>query len=237
MPPQLVTPGDPGIDLPLIIDGITFSRMPNDIDAVPDPLTEQQRTLDGLSREWAMRPHFDGIANTAPAYTFGVPFNALNGADLMTMDLIYATGGTHRLTLWRYVPTVYTCIAGVQRYYLPRMRKCAAWWNAGMLISGGTIVSPSVFPTIATLKGVPLAVTYAVGPTLITPGAGGIVIARDPDASGDAAGYTGMLLGDVVANGDVLVVWMPPTFEVMMRAPRIRMVGTQEHHVHTFVEV
>jgi hypothetical protein len=239
----LLLPGDPAIEYPLMIDGTSLSVLPSEMDVTPSPVSTYLDMLDGGAREMQRRPYFDGIASYSDRYSFDVPYNALRGSNLMAMELLVARGGTHRLVMWRSRPFVFVCKAGVQRYYFPRFRKCAAHLYSGTVIGGheagggAIVVSTALFPTVATLNDDPLTVTYAEGPTLVDPGVGGMVIARQPDASGVAADYTAIMLGDVVTDGDELIVWMPPAFEVSLRDPRQRISGLREHHSYTFVEV
>lgn len=233
----LIAKGDPGITREIVIDGRVLSFMPGTMEVTPDPVGDYQAMLDGGAREWQRRPHFDGIANMMDRYTISVPLGSVKGDDRIIMEEIRAAGGIHRLVLWRMVPFIYTCRAGLQRYYLPRLRKCAAWVYAGLQIGRGVIVDTDVFPTYATRNGVALAVTYAEGPALVSPGAGGLVIARQPDNSGAATDYAAFMLGDVPAGGDVIVLWMAPSFEMSLRAPSVRISHSQEAVSLTFVEL
>lgn len=234
--PVYVKKGDPGTDRPILIDGIVFSVMPSDMEITPEPISEYLDMLGGGAREFQRRPGFDGVADHADRYTFAVPYGYLKGENRVQMELIRVRGGVHRLTVWRMVPVFYTLKSGVQRIYLPRFRKIAAHLYDGLNM-GGVVVTTASFPTYATLNGdTELAVTYAAGPTLVTPGAGGIVIARQPDTSGAATDYTAMLLGDTVETGDTLELWSCFTFECSMRAPRVIVTRQQESHAHTFVE-
>lgn len=235
--PPLIAKGDPGIDRQILIDGIVLSFMPGTMEVTPDPVGDYQDLLDGGAREWQRRPHFDGIANLMDRYTISMPLASLKGDDLEKMEVIRATGGIHRVVLWHMVPFVFTCKAGLQRYYLPRLRKCAAWVYTDLLLPGGIIVDTESFPTYATLAGVELEVTYEEGPTLADPGAAGLVIARQPDSSGAATDYTAFRIGDVPAGGDTLIVWMAPAFEMSMRAPQVRVSRGMESHNYTFVEL
>lgn len=234
----VIARGDPGIDRPIVIDGQVLSIMPIPLELAPDAVGEYQDMLDGGAREWQRRPHFGGIANHMDRLTINLGY-APEGPDREKLELIRATGGVHRLVLWRMVPFVFTCIAGLQRYYLPRMRRCAAWVYDGLLMPApnAVTVSTDAFPTDATFDGDALAVTYAEGPALADPGAGGIVIARQPDTSGAAIDFTAFMLGDVPVGGEVVVIWTAPTFEVSMREPRMRLSAGQEVHSYTFVEL
>jgi hypothetical protein len=236
MLPQLAR-GEPGTKRSILIDGIEFSVIPSEMEILPEPISDEIQMLDGGAREVQRRPHFDGVANHSDRYTFSIPYAALKGDDLQNIELVRVSGGLHRVTIWRLTPIRWTCKAGVQRIYLPRFRKCAAHLYAGLLLSGAVTVDTTIFPSFADLDGVEKVVTYAEGPTLIDPGAGGLVIAKQPDASGPAMDYTALLLGDVVTTGQVLTLWTSLTFETSMRAPRITLNGTREDHAHTFVEV
>lgn len=233
----LITPGDAGTKRSILIDGISFAILPSDMEITPEPVSEYIDMLDGGSVECQRRPHFDGIAAHADRYTFSIPYDSIRGDDLENMEMIRVSGGIHKLTIWRNVPIKYDCKAGVQRYYFPRFRKCAAHLYAGLNIGNAIFVSTDLFPTLATLNSVALTVSYVEGPTILDPGAGGIRIARQPDMTGPTRDYTAFRLGDAVVTGDVLKIRMPTTFEVSLRAPRIRLNGTQESHSHTFVEV
>lgn len=233
----LIARGDPGIDREIVIDGRTLTFMPSEINLQPDPVSDYQDMLDAGSREWQRRPHFDGIASYMDRYTLTLTLADLRGPNRITMEEIRVAGGVHRVTLWRMVPMTFICQPGLQRYYLPRLRKCAAWVYDGLVIGGGTVVGTEAFPTEATYDDEALAVTYAEGPVLADPGAGGIVIARQPDTSGDAIDFTAVLLGDEPVGGEVLTIWMAPSFEMSMRAPQIRIVAGQESHSYTFVEL
>jgi hypothetical protein len=237
MLPALVEKGDPGIDRSIVIDGVVFSVMPKDMDVSPEPVSDYLDMLDGGAREFQRRPHFDGVPDYSDRYTFGFPYEALNNDDREKLELIRVRGGIHRLTLWRMVPVVWTCKTGVQRYYLPRFRKIAASVYDGLAIGGGVTVATDRFPSIASLNGAALTVTYADGPTLASPGAGGIVLARDPDLTGEATDYTGVYVGTAVESGDELILWACFAFEVSMRAPRMKLSGINESHAYTFVEV
>jgi hypothetical protein len=233
----LIAKGDPGIDREIVIDGVVLSVMPGTLDVDPAPVGDYQDMLDGGAREWQRRPHFDGIANMMDRYTITVPIASLKGEDREKMEVTRATGGIHRVVLWRMVPFVYTCKTGLQRYYLPRLRRCAAWVYDGLLMPGGEEVNTENFPTYATLGDDALTVTYAEGPTLADPGAGGIVISRQPDSSGAAADYTAFRVGDSPAGGDILTIWMAPSMEMSLRGPQIRVSHGQESHAYTFVEL
>ena len=235
--PALIAKGDPGIDREIVIDGVVLSVMPGTLEVDPAPVGDYQDMLDGGAREWQRRPHFDGIANMMDRYTISVPIANLKGDNREKMEVSRATGGIHRVVLWRMVPFVYTCKAGLQRYYLPRLRKCAAWVYDGLLIGGGVEVNTENFPAYGTLGDDALTVTYAEGPTLADPGAGGLVISRQPDSSGAAMDYTAFRIGDVPAGGEVLTIWMAPSMEMSLRAPQIRASFKQESHAYTFVEL
>ncbi len=232
-----IAPGDPGTAFPPVIDGHVLSLIPAELDITPEPVGDYVDMLDGGAREFQRRPGFDGVANHSDRYTIDLVYDSIKGTNREQMELIRARGGLHRVTVWRMVPVIYTCQSGVQRYYFPRFRKCAAHLYSGLNIGGNITVSTDVFPTLATLNDDDLIVTYALGPTLVTPGAGGLVIAKQPDTSGAATDYTALMLGDVVATGDELIVWTCFTFECSMRAPRIPVRGITESHSHTFVEV
>lgn len=229
--------GDPGTRYPLLIDGERLSVNPAELDVTPEPVSDFLDMLDGGAREMQRRPGFDGVANLSDRYTFSIPYDALKGNDRIIVEEVRARGGVHRITLWRLVPVIYTMKSGLQRYYFPRFRKCAAHLYAGLYMGNGISVDTILFPTLATLNGAALDVTYALGPTLADPGAGGLVIAKQPDASGAATDYTGFMVGDAVATGDELILWTSFTFECSMRAPRIVVRGITESHAHTFVEV
>lgn len=235
-----VQDGDPGIDLPLVIDGVVLSFMPKNLAITPDPVSDYLDMMDGGAQEWQRRPFFDGIANHSERYTFAVPYDSVKGDNRVKIELIRARGGTHRLTLWRKTPVIYTCLPGLQRYYFPRFRKCAAHIYAGLLV-GSVVVSTEVFPTTAELlrDGVatPLNVTYGEGPALADPGPGAIVIAREPDTDGETADYTAFLVGTPLLAGDVITLWSCFSHDVSMRSPSLQLVGLQEHHAYTFVEV
>ncbi len=233
----LIARGDPGIDRAIVIDGIVLTIMPEAMEVTPEPVGDYQDMLDGGGRVWQRRPHFDGIANHMDRYTISVPFAAIQGENREKMELIRVTGDPHRVTLWRMVPIVYTCKSGLQRYYLPRLRKCAPHLYDGLELGGGVIVDTETFPTFATLEDVDLTVTYAEGPTLVEPAAGGIVIARQPDATGEAAEYTAVMLGDEPEEGDVLTIWTVTTHEMALRAPQMRVSHSQESHSYSFVEL
>jgi hypothetical protein len=235
LPPLLATT-DPGFDRPLVIDGMVLSVMPRDMDMFPEPESEYQKTLGADTIEWQRRPGFDGVADHQDSYVCNVPFAKLAGTNRTIMELIRVTAGPHLLTVWRMVPMVFTCKSGVQRYYWPKRRKCAAHFYAGLDIGNGVFVDTDQFKTLAYLNDVELTVIYAEGPTLIPPAVGSVVISRLPDADGIAKGYTAMLLGDAVANGDVLKVWSVPTLQVSMRSPRIRIDLGQESHSYVFAE-
>lgn len=238
----LLERGDVGTDRPILIDGIELSVMPAEMEIIPEPVSEYLDMFDGGAREFQRRPYFDGIPNYSDRYTFVIPYDALRGEDRVKVELIRARGGIHRLTVWRMVPVVWTCVAGVSRYYLPRFRKPAAHLYAGTAITGvggagAATVTTNAFPIEATLGGVALDVTYAEGPTLADPGAGGIVFARMPDVDGEAADYTALRIGGALVTGTELVAWGAWSHEVSLRAPRVAIRGLVESHALTFVEV
>lgn len=232
-----IAKGDAGTAFPPVIDGRVLTLLPAEMNLNPDPVSDYLDMLDGGAREFQRRPGFDGVANHSDRYIADLLYEQIRGTNRVEMESIRARGGLHRLTIWRMVPVFYTCKAGVQRYYFPRFRKVAAHVYAGLNLGGGIIVTTSVFPTLATLNGDELDVTYAVGPALVSPGAGGIVIAREPDATGAATDYTALMLGDTVSTGDELELWTCFSFECSMRAPRMVLRGQTESHAHTFVEV
>lgn len=236
----LFTPSDPGVDLPVLIDGVELSILPADMDIEAEHVADYLDMLDGGAVECERRPHFAGVADYSDRFTFSIPYGQVSGDDLTKLKLMRVRGGAHRITLWRYEPIVYTCKAGVQRYYLPRFRKCAPHLYAGLVIAGGRVISPTSIPnipTLATLNGSPLTDLYAEGPTLADPGAAAIRIARQPDASGPAMDYTAMRLGDTVVTGDELIVWMCLTYETSLRSTPVRLSGVIEDRAQTFVEV
>lgn len=236
--PPLIAKGDPGIDREIVIDGIVLSVMPGTLDVDPAPVGDYQDMLDGGAREWQRRPHFDGCANMMDRYTIGVPIGNLKDGNREKMEVVRATGGTHRVVLWRMIPFVYTCKAGLQRYYLPMRRACAAWVYDGLQLGTSNVFVNTVnFPSEATFNGDEEVVTYAEGPTLAGPGAGGLVISRQPDSSGAATGYTAFRIGDVPTGGEVIVLWMAPSFEMSLRAPQIGVSYKKESHSYTFVEL
>lgn len=233
--------GDPGIARPVLIDGVELSVMPSEFDMLPEPVSDYLDMFDGGAREFQRRPYFDGVNNYSDRVTFSFPIDQIRGENMRKMQLILARGGTHRITVWRMSPVVFSCVSGVQRYYLPRFRKVAGHLYAGLTLSGGgvgdTIVTTDAFPLIATLNDADLAVTYAEGPTLVAPGAGGIVIARQPDTSGAATDYVAVRMGDSPDTGDELILWSCWTHETSLRDPRISVRGPQESHSYTFVEL
>lgn len=233
----LLARGDPGITRELVIDGVTLSVIPASLRVQPDPVGDYQDMLDGGGREWQRRPHFDGIADHMDRYTISAEFPALMGENRVKMEEARVAGGTHRVVLWRMIPIRYTLKAGLQRYYFPRFRKCAAWLYDGLLIPPNYVVSTELFPTTATVDGGDLDVTYAEGPELVSPGAGGLVIARMPDVTGAAVDYTAFVLGDVPEGDELLTIWMVPSFEMSMRAPSIGIALGQEAQSYTFVEL
>jgi hypothetical protein len=212
--------------------------MPRDLTAPPAPISDYLDLLDGGAKEFQRRPHFDGVANHADRYTFSFPLDNLRGDNRVTMELIRVRGGTHRLVIWRMVPVIWTAPrAGIQRFYFPRFRKCAAHVYEGLHIGSGVFVSPDLFPTLATLNDEDLTVTYAEGPDLASPGAGGLVVSRLADESGPAMDYSAVRVGDTIAAGDELVIWTCFAFECSMRRQDVRMVGPTESHAYIFEEV
>lgn len=236
MLPPLISKYDAGFDRPLLIDGQILSVMPRDMDMTPEPESTFLKAMSGNTLGWQHRPGFDGVADHQYGWILNVPYASLRGDDRAIMDWIIVSGDPHLFTVWRMVPMKFTCKSGVQRYYWPRRRKCAGHYYSGLNIGNGIFVDTTYYPTEAYLNDAPLAVTYAEGPTLISPGDGAMVISRLPDAAGIARGYTGMLLGDTVADGDVLKVWSVPTLEVSMRSPRIRLDLGGESHSYVFFE-
>lgn len=234
----IAAPGDPSTELPLVIDGIVFNIRPSDYEPVPVTVGDRQEMLDGSKTVWERRPGFSGIANKNEHFTISFPFSALSGDNLVNMKMIRAEGGLHRLTLWTPEALVYTLAAGVTRIYLPHFRSCAPHLYSGLELDGGrVIVDTDVLPTLATLDGAALNVTYAEGPTLAAPGGGGLVIARQPDTSGETIGYTAMRLGDTPAGGEKLRIWMFMALLCDMEVTNVNLSGLREDHAYTFVEL
>src|SRR3954467_8200814 len=134
----LVEKGDPGIDRPLVIDGIAFTVVPRGVSVTPTPIGDHVDTLDGGSRVFQPRPSFDGVSDYIDRYEITVPYAALAGQNREQMELIRVSGVVHRVGIWRLVPVKYTCKGGLTRYYLPRYRQNAAQIFAGVLV-GGTV--------------------------------------------------------------------------------------------------
>ena len=233
----LIAKGDPGIDREIVIDGIVLSVMPGTLDVTHPSIGDYQNMLDGGGRRAVRRPHFDGIANRMDRYTINVPLESLKGDNLVKMEEIVAAEDPHRVVLWRMTPFIYTLKAGLTRYYLPRLRKCAAWVYDGLMVGGGVEVNTTNFPSEATYDGDELAVTYAEGPTLADPGAGGLVIARHPDSSGAATDFTAFRIGDVPTGGEIIKLWLAPAMEMSLDGPQIGVSYKKESHAYTFVEL
>lgn len=232
--------GDPGTDRPILIDGIELGIMPADLDAPPEPVSDYLDRLDGGASEHQRRPFFLGAPNYSDRYSYTFAYDQIQGDDRVKMELIRVRGGIHRLVVWRMVPVIWTCLAGVQQYYLPRFRKPAAHLYSGLRMggdAGSIVIGTETFPIDATLNDVALTVTYAEGPALVAPGAGEIVISRQPDVTGEAADYVPILLGDTVVTGDELILWGCWAHEVSLRAPGLTMRGQTESHAYTFEEV
>ena len=238
--PVLIDKGDGGARYPLVIDGIAFSNLPEDLNFVPAPVADYQDMMDAGSRMWLRRPHFDGVADQQERYSISIPRWLLKGQNLINWKLIRASGGLHRFVIWSMECVKWTLRGGVQRVYLPRLRGVAPHVFSGLqLPSGGAgtaTVNVENFPAEATLNDDALTVSYAEGPTLDDPGAGGIVIAKQPDATGDATGYTAALLGDDVETGDVLMLWAIFAAQMQMREPTVSYSLKTEEHSFEFVE-
>jgi hypothetical protein len=238
--PRLIDKGDPGTDRSILIDGIQLSILPADLDAPPEPVSDYLDRLDGGASEHQRRPYFLGAPAYSDRYTFTFAYDQITGDDRVKMEEIRVAGGTHRIVVWRMVPIIWHVQAGVSRYYLGRFRKPAEWLYRGLILSGpagSTEVTAEHFPIDATLAGEALTVTYAEGPTLADPGTGGVVIARQPDVSGEAADYTAVRVGGTLTTGDVLMLWGVWAHEVSLRAPGLVMRGQTETQSYTFVEV
>lgn len=238
----LIERGDAGTDRPVLLDGIELSIMPADMEITPEPVGDYVDMLDGGAREFQRRPWFDGVPNYSDRYTFSIPYEQIQGTDRIKLELIRNRGGIHRLVVWRMVPVVWTIVADLSRYYLPRFRRPAAHLYAGTLIGGSggggaATITTTAFPLEATLDDVALDVTYAEGPTLIDPGEGTIVVARQPDTAGETQDYTALMLGGDLVDGAELVVWGAWSHEVSLRAPRVALNGVRESQSLTFVEV
>jgi len=237
---RLIEKGAPGTDFPILIDGRQVSILPADLDQPPTPVSDYLDRFDGGASEHQRRPFFLGAPNYKDRYSFTFTYDTLSTEDRIVMEELRVMGGIHRLTVWRMVPVIWSCLAGVARYYLPSLRKPAAHLYDALVITGRTgvaTVTTEAFPIDAWLNDDPLTVTYAEGPTLADPGAGGIVIARQPDASGEAADYVAVRIGDTVVTGDILKLWGCWTHEVSLRAPGVTLRGQAETQNYTFVEV
>lgn len=238
--PRLIEKGDPGIDHPILIDGIELSIMPAELDQPPTPVSVYLDRFDGGASEHQRRPYFIGAPSYKDRYPFTFAYDQIGREDRIKMEEIRVGGGIHRLTIWRMVPVKWICLAGVSRYYLPSFRKPAAHLYDGLAISGPAgfnIVSPETFPIDATLNGDALEVTYAEGPELDDPGEGGIVFARQPDTSGQTMDYCALRVGGALVTGDVLMAWGCWSHDVSLRAPGVTMRGQVERQAYTFVEV
>jgi len=236
--PRLIEQGDPGTDRPILLDGVELSVLPADLDSPPEPVSDYLDRLNGRASEHQRRPSFYGAPSHTDRYPFTFAYDQIRGPDRIIMETIRVRGGTHLLTVWRMVPVIWQCQAGISRHYLPR--RPAAHLYDGLLIggdAGATVVNTEHFPIDATLNGAALAVTYAEGPTLADPGEGGVVVAREADVSGEAAGYVGIRVGGTLQTGDELMLWGCWTHEVSLRAPGLVMRGQSESHAYVFVEV
>lgn len=235
---RLIEQTDAGTDYPILIDGLQVSVRPADLDQPPVPVSDYLDRFDGGASEHQRRPWFLGAPSYKDRYSFAFRYDQISGADRVIMETIRVRGGIHRLTVFRMVPVIWSCLAGVSRYYLPSFRKPAAHLYDGLALSNpAATVTTEAFPIDATLEGVALTVTYAEGPTLADPGAGGIVVARQPDTSGEAADYVAVRIGDAVTTGDELILWGCWTHEVSLRTQSVNLRGQIESQAYTFVEV
>lgn len=239
--PRLINKGDPGTDYPILIDGVQVSVRPADLDQPPASVSDYLDRFDGGASEHQRRPWFLGAPAYKDRYSFTFSYDQIKAEDRIIMDELRVGGGIHRLTVWRMVPVKWVCLAGISRYYLPSFRKPAAHLYDGVELSGPAgfvVVDPlDTFPIDATLNDTTLTVTYAEGPTLADPGAGGIVIARQPDTSGETADYCAVRIGDAVETGDVLMLWGCWTHEVSWRTASVNLRGQVESQAYSFVEV
>jgi len=237
--PALLTKETGGTKYPLLIDGMTFSKMPKDLEFTPTPASDYQDLMSGRSRSWSRRPSFDGVADMAERFTLSFSYAWVRGLDRVNFLRMRARGDAHLFVLWQMNCVRWTCRTGVQRMYLPGSRLIAPHVYSGTTLAdanGTALVNTTNFPAEATLNGEPLTVTYAEGPTLDDPGASGIVLAKQADVTGDASGYAAVLAGDDVATGDVLELWAVFAIEMQLHAPQIPMQGEMESHSYTFVE-
>jgi hypothetical protein len=238
--PRLIDKGDPSTDYPILIDGVQLGIIPAELEAPPEPVSQYLDRLDGGASEHQRRPFFLGAGNYSDRYTYTFSLDGIEAEDRIKVDELRVRGGIHRLTVWRMVPVVWACLGGLSRYYLPRFRKPAAHLYAGLRISGAAgsvVVTTEAFPVDATLNGDALAVTYAEGPTLTDPGEGGIVVARQPDGSGESADYCAVRVGGDIATGDELMLWGVWSHEVSLRVANVTMRGQSEALALVFVEV
>lgn len=232
-------PGDPGLDRNIVIDGHVFSLLPSSLSSTPEPIEDAVDLMDAGSKVFTLRPHFDGVANVHSRYSFSVPYARLQGDDLVAMDEIEATGGVHLLALWKLRTAIFTASGQTSIFYFPRYRRNAAQVYAGLTLpQGGVPVSTANFPTFVSVDGVVQNVGYANGPanTLAAPAAGSVTIAKNPNTTGTALGYTGMRFGAVPAKGARIKVQWPPAFEVLWREPQERYSGMVESRQVTLVE-
>src|SRR5688572_24215610 len=134
-----MTIGGAGLSDLIVIDGVAIAVMPSEVSVSREPISDYQDMLDGGSREWQRMPHFNGVADYTDRWSFGLPYRFLDETALDQLELIRVRGGVHLVTIWRVVPIVYTCLAGVQTYYLPRFRKCAPKYYSGLAVGSSTI--------------------------------------------------------------------------------------------------
>lgn len=236
--PPIITPGSPSTDLPIMIDGRPLKFRPASIPMPSTPTTIRQQMIDGSACVWKQRPFYPGVPRQNAPFTITMDFDSVRD-DLEALEEIYAGGDTHLLTIWRYSTICYTLEAGITRLYFPRTRRCAAHFYAGVTIEPlrGIVADVEKLPTLVTVDGDSLTVSYESGPTLSTPDAGEIIIAKYPDESGRAQGAVPMRLGDTPAGGEELVMKTFVTIECEMRCDVTLRPGMSESHAYTFVEI
>lgn len=234
----LVKPGDPGTDRSIVIDRHVFQFQPGEMTVVPRRIEDRVDLMDSGSKLFTIAPYFDGVANTHTRYEIDFPYGSLKGADLEAFDDIDATGGVHLVAIWKLRPAIYIASGLTDTFYFPRYRRNAAQVFAGLVLSGGAVVSTANFPVYAWRDDDVLTPVYANGPAslLAAPGADEISVAAVPEVIGDALGYTGFRLGAVPAAGTRIKVLWCPAFEMFLGDPEERMRGTAESRRYPFIE-
>jgi len=211
-----------GLRRSITLDGIDLGLMPPSMPITPEPLQDIVNTLDGGSVAFGVYAGL-GHADMLDRYTIPLDYEHVDGTLLRTLQRQRAIGGFHTLCVWKPIFTFYTARAAQSRFLLPRYRRNAGKVHEGLIFEGVTVNTTSApFKAWKIVGGVATALTivYANGPTVTTPAAGSLTVARDAHFEGIDTGYAEFRIGDVLAAGDKIELEWFPVFTGMIVSPR-----------------